>query len=227
MKKQYIFPLSVLLFSVFLVACGPSPAPVESIAKATYYHQPDLLERAWQLPVAQTYRDRFEYQANWAFCGPATIINLFHSLKLEGYTQDSLFERSRISYWKARFLGLTLDELAELVRANTTREVTVVRDVTLDEFRRQLQQANDPRFRFLINFDRRPLFGVSIGHHSPLGGYLADMDLVFVLDVLDRYQPFLVPTARLFEAVDTVDSETGLKRGLLRIAVPEASMPPG
>jgi hypothetical protein len=36
--------------------------------------------------------------------------------------------------------------------------------------------------------------------------------------VLEDYQPFLVPAARLYEAMDTVDSETGQKRGLIRVS---------
>jgi hypothetical protein len=50
-----------------------------------------------------------------------------------------------------------------------------------------------------------------------LGGYLPDEDLAFVLDVLEQYKPFLVPADRLYAAMDTVDPETGQKRGLLRV----------
>jgi hypothetical protein len=41
--------------------------------------------------------------------------------------------------------------------------------------------------------------------------------------VNDDFQPFLVSSARLFEAMDTIDTAAGLKRGLLRI---DASSPP-
>ena len=51
------------------------------------------------------------------------------------------------------------------------------------------------------------------------------MDYFFVLDVLDDYRPYLVPTARLYEAMDTVDTETGKKRGLLRIMILETDKP--
>ena len=37
------------------------------------------------------------------------------------------------------------------------------------------------------------------------------------LDVLERYRPFLVSSRRLYEALDTVDRETGKKRGLLQV----------
>ena len=62
-----------------------------------------------------------------------------------------------------------------------------------------------------------PLFGTGGGHHSSIGGYLEAEDLVFVLDVNASYQPWLVSTARLFEAMDTVDSASGEKRGLIKL----------
>ena len=53
------------------------------------------------------------------------------------------------------------------------------------------------------------------GHHSPIGAVVEDR--VFVLDVNKSYGPWLVPIEKLFEAMDTVDSSSGKKRGLLRI----------
>jgi phytochelatin synthase len=44
-----------------------------------------------------------------------------------------------------------------------------------------------------------------------------DRDLVFVLDVNARYGPWLVPTERLYRAVDSVDSDVRKKRGMLLI----------
>ncbi|TVR67425.1 MAG: hypothetical protein EA420_00510 [Candidatus Competibacteraceae bacterium] len=104
--------------------------------------------------------------------------------------------RAPVGYWKARILGLTLDELAQLIRANADLEVTVLRDLTLEEFRTHPHRANDPAYRYVLNFNRQPLFGVAIGHHSPLGGYLPDEGLAFVLDVLEQYKPFLFPADR-------------------------------
>jgi len=227
--RLHFVRLATLLWFFLVAACGPAPAPVDSIARAPYYQDPALLERAWQLPVARTYPNPLEYQINGAFCGPAAAVNLFRSLGIDRYDQESLFDRAEVSRWKARFMGLTLDELAGLIRSNADLEVAVLRDLTREAFRAHLQRANDPTVRYLINFDRRPLFGVDIGHFSPLGGYLADSDLVFVLDVLDEYKPFLVPADRLYAAMDTPDSETGKKRGLLLVraaASPAAETPP-
>ena len=77
--------------------------------------------------------------------------------------------------------------------------------------------------RYIINFHRGPLWGSGHGHFSPILGYLEAEDLVFVGDVNGDFQPFLVPTARLYEAMDTIDSDGNLKRGMLLIDV---SQPP-
>ena len=48
--------------------------------------------------------------------------------------------------------------------------------------------------------------------HSPIGGYLENEDLVFVLDVNSNFLPWLVDRTRLFAAVNTLDDDK--KRGL-------------
>ena len=113
--------------------------------------------------------------------------------------------------------GLTLDELAVVAGTSTHHQVAVLRDLTYGEFRGELLRSNDPGRRYVINFDRRRLFGEGHGHFSPIGGFLADRDLVLVLDVNARYGAFLVDARRLFQAMDTMDSTSGKKRGLLAL----------
>jgi len=113
------------------------------------------------------------------------------------------------------FFGLTLDELAEVARAHTTRKVTVLRDLTPDEFREHLQKSNDAGRRYIINFRRREIFGAGGGHFSPIAGYFENEDLVFVLDVNENFRPWLIERSRLFAAMNTLDSDK--KRGLLLI----------
>ena len=71
-----------------------------------------------------------------------------------------------------------------------------------------------------MNFNRGPLFAKSMGHHSPIAGYLADEDLVLVLDVNEKYGPWLARSERLLEAINTVDRATHKKRGLLLMEEP-------
>jgi hypothetical protein len=218
---QYLvgqFKFYLLILAFFNVACG-NPQPqlgVDSIAHEPYYQSPLLLTRAWRLPVAAMYKEDLEYQINAAFCGPATAVSVFGSLGVEPeHTQSSLFEKADVGYWKARVMGLTLDEMAELMKANSNLAIAAQRNLSENQFRSYLRKANDPNYRLVINFHRGPLFGVDVGHFSPIGGYLEKQDLVFVLDVLEDYQPFLVPADRLFKAMDTIDASTGQKRGLI------------
>jgi hypothetical protein len=111
-------------------------------------------------------------------------------------------------------LGRTLDELADVARANPTRKITLPRDLGEGQFREHLRRSNDPG-RYIVSFSRERIFGVGVGHHSPTGGYLESEDLVFILDVNSDYRPWLVEPTRLFAAVNTLDGDK--KRGLLLI----------
>ena len=83
-----------------------------------------------------------------------------------------------------------------------------------------MAHANDASRRYVVNFNRGPLFGRGHGHHSPILGYLAEQDLVFVGDVnRDFGGPWLVKSARLYEAMDTTDGTSGKKRGLIVMEV--------
>ena len=64
-------------------------------------------------------------------------------------------------------MGLTLDELAEVTRTKTKRTVTVLRDLSPEEFQRHLRRANETGRRYIINFSRKEIFGAGAGHHSP------------------------------------------------------------
>jgi hypothetical protein len=192
-------------------------AVVVSIARASTYQDPALLERAWQLPAASAMRKRFVYQANGSVCGPTSVADVVRSLGHADASTKSVLQGSGWCWTGMCVGGLTLDQVAELARKQTQRKVTVLRNLTLSDFRRQLQQSNDAARRYVINFHRGPLFGQGHGHHSPIGGYLEELDLVFVLDVNEQFKPWLAPTERVFRAMDTLDGSSGQKRGLLRI----------
>ncbi len=92
-----------------------------------------------------------------------------------------------------------------------------MRPRTVDELRVELLASNDERRRFVANFARSSLFGSGGGQHSPLGGFLEEEDLAFVLDVNAGFGPWLVRAERLFDAMNTIaDWSTGMTRGLAR-----------
>ncbi|GJD40793.1 phytochelatin synthase family protein [Methylobacterium bullatum] len=193
---------------------------VTSIETRPDFHDPALLARAWALPVAAAYRRRpYEYQRNPSFCGPATVANLLRSLGVD-FSQADVLRGTTFQPWFGVLVnGLTLEELADLIRRRLDRQVHVVRDLSLPAFRDLMKSGNDPRKRLIVNFHRGPLFGRGAGHFSPILGYLPSQDLVFVGDVNGDYRPFLVSSERLWRAVATHDNTSGKSRGLLIVDV--------
>jgi len=204
-------PVSIIIRGVFF----PPKLDVPSIKSEPTYQDAALLERAWHLPVAATYQRRLFFQPNGSVCGPTSVANVERSLGSESATVDSVLKGTGECWSGICWMGLSLDELAEVARHATGRKVTVLRNLTLAQFREELTHVNDPARRYIVNFQRAPLFAKGGGHHSPIAAYLEPEDLVLVLDVNENFKPWLVKSERLFKAVDTGD--TGKKRGLLRI----------
>jgi hypothetical protein len=190
---------------------------VTPITASADYQDPARLRAAFALPVASRYESAgVVYQPNGSICGPTSVANVARTFDRPGATPDAVLEGTgKCRLFGVCVMGLTLEELADVARRATGRTVTIVRDLNLEELRKHLVRANDPARRYIANFNRGPLFGVDMGHHSPIAGYLESDDLVLVLDVNETYKPWLVRSERLFEAIDTVDGSTGKKRGLL------------
>jgi hypothetical protein len=188
-----------------------SPQLIESSVTRTS----ELVERAWRLPVATTFNRQLSWQSNGSRCGPAAIANAYRSLGEAASTEGKVLAGTGRCWTGVCILGLTLDELADVARANTRRKITVLRDLGEEQFREHLRRSNDPGRRYIVNFSRERIFGAGVGHHSPIGGYLESEDLVFILDVNPDYQPWLVERTRLFAAVNSLDGDK--KRGLLLI----------
>lgn len=208
---------SAVVLPIFISTGHADYARVVSIKETREYQDPALLKKAWLLPVAAAYQADIDFQKNGSVCGPASLVNVLHSLKQPG-NQEGILQGSGFSTVMGYLPeGLTLDQLAEISRQKLQRRVTVLRDLDLAAFREQLTHVNDPARRYVINFSRGPLFGTGGGHHSPLAGYLIQEDLVLVLDVNKKYGPWLVKSDRLYEAMNTVDATAQKKRGLLLI----------
>jgi hypothetical protein len=206
--------LGLLLILAINGVIGPPTASPEAIASSVQ-HDPVTLDRAHALPAASSYGSDLQWQSNGSTCGPASLVNAFRSLGDDAPDEGAVLDPSGLCPIGMCFGGLTLDELALVAETYGKREVQVLRDISEDEFLEQLKLSNDPRRRVIVNFTRKPIFGTGGGHHSPIGGYLEDEDLVLVLDVNEAYQPWLIERERLFAAMDTQDG--GKKRGLLII----------
>jgi hypothetical protein len=183
----------------------------ESIRRNPAWQQSELLERAWQLPVAKLYAPLLS-QSLRSICGPTSVANVLRTMQVR--TGNNPFRRFGL---RAMSLDQLVRESAEILPPGWS--VEAVRPPTLEAFRHELRRSNDVRYRYVCNFSRGPLFGGGGGHHSPLGGWLEAEDLVFVLDVNSGFAPWLAPSERLFEATSTTaDWATGLTRGLARFS---------
>lgn len=193
-----------------------SPAKISPDAiQSSVVQKTTLIDSAWHLPVAASFRREITWQSNGSRCGPASVANTLRSIGEDETTEAAVLEGTGKCWSGFCIIGLTLDELAEVARTKTRREVTVLRDLTEAEFREHMKRTNDPSRRYIVNFTREKIFGAGGGHHSPIGGYLKAEDMVFVLDVNENYKPWLVKRERLFSAMNTLDG--GKKRGLLLI----------
>jgi hypothetical protein len=185
-----------------------SSLPFASIRSSPAYQRSELLERAWALPVARLYAPLLS-QSFTSICGPTSVANVLRSMGVR--TGRNPFRRFGL---RAMSLEQVVNEAAEVVpegwRANA------VRPGTIDALRLELRLSNDPSRRYVTNFSRASLFGHGGGHHSPLGGYLEEEDLAFVLDVNAGFGPWLVDAQRLFDAMNGDDWSGGLTRGLAR-----------
>ena len=219
MRRRWIVLLLVLIGLVAGSATFLLPPAVSSDAiERSVTRTPALMEKAWRLPVAAAFGGAVTWQSNASTCGPASLANVFRSLADRTASEKAVLDDTGMCWTSYCVIGLSLDELADLARLKTTRKVTVLRDLSAEQFQEHLRRSNDPHFRYIVNFDRARIFGAGAGHHSPIGGYLENEDLVLVLDVNRNFGPWLIERKRLFAALDTEDG--GRKRGLLLIEGP-------
>ena len=201
-----------------LAACSPAAAPARftSMVSAPAYQNAALLKQASELPVATEYADvGFECQANPSVCGPTTVANMVQLLG-HNETQSSLLRDAKLfNIFGPLPGGVTLDQAGQILARESGREVTVL-PASISP---RLMVANDPHFRFLINFDRQPLFRRRHGHFSVFLGYLRADNLVFVGDVNEDFKPWPASPERVFSAMNTLDSATSKSRGLLGITL--------
>ena len=176
------------------------------------------LEEALATPVARRYLRDFRTQETLSSCGPSSVLNVLASLDDPIPNESTLFEGKPWQRLRMRLLGMTLDDVAALLQERGVGRVEVLRDLPYQAFLTTLSRCNDLANRCIVNFDREPVFGVSVGHFSPIGGYDPREDRVTLLDVTPGFGPTLIPSELLHAGVQTKDSEAGQSRGILIVS---------
>ena len=68
----------------------------------------------------------------------------------------------------------------------------------------------------VVSYDRRGLKQTGSGHFSPIGGFHKAEDLVLIMDTARfKLPPHWAPLSTLWEAMKTLDPETGKPRGYM------------
>lgn len=122
---------------------GQSRVPAEAIAFSVT-RTPELMERAWHLPVPAIFHGNVNWQSSSSRCGPAAVANAYRSLGETASTEGKALAGTGRCWTGLCILGLTLGELAEVARTNTSRKVTVLRNLSEAQFLEHLRRSNDP-----------------------------------------------------------------------------------
>src|SRR5437899_5433760 len=114
-RRHYISIISIVvaagLLGAGVLVVGQSHVPAKAIASSVT-RTPELMERAWRLPVAATFNRQLTWQSNGSRCGPAALANVYRSLGDSAITEAKVLAGTGRCWTGVCILGLTLDELA-------------------------------------------------------------------------------------------------------------------
>lgn len=177
---------------------------------------------------------QFVTQKNQAYCGVASSVMVLNALAIPApeapeygtyhlFTQDNFFNAQTQNVVAAEVVaqkGMTLDQLGKLLESYQVKvEVHHGGDVTLDEFRSMVVNNLQETGNFvLVNYLRKAIGQETGGHISPIAAYNKETDRFLILDVSRyKYPPVWVKASELWQAIATVDSDSGKTRGFVLI----------
>lgn len=187
-----------------------SPEGQEIAARATATADLAALKRAW------------ESQELGSWCGVASGTIAVNALG--GHvTQDDLLATDADGvkgFWGVTFGGMTLSELAAILRAHGFAAATHhAEDTDLEGFRSllvdSLMRSSDVA---IVNYHRTGVNQEGPGHLSPVGAYDELSDRFLILDTASYKYPWVwVNAETLYRAANTPDPASGRSRGYLLV----------
>lgn len=176
--------------------------------------------------------ETFHTQAEPAFCGLGTLVNILNALEVDPgtvwkgvwrwYSEEML--DCCLPLAEIESSGTTFDDFICLARCQgLCTEATRAESSSIDAFRAVVLEASRrDDVALAVSYSRRALGQTGDGHFSPIGGYHATSDKVLILDVARfKLPPHWVPLASLWEAMLPKDSVTGKSRGFAIISRPD------
>ena len=179
--------------------------------------------------------NQFVTQINQAYCGVASSVMVLNALGLPApessqykpfhvFTQENFFDREEtkkvVSPELVSRRGMTLAQLGGLLTSHGAKvQVYYGSDVDLARFRSLLVQNLSKRDNFaIVNYLRKTIGQERGGHISPIAAYNQRTDRFLILDVSRyKYPPVWVKSVDLWQAIKTVDSDSGKTRGFVLV----------
>ncbi len=179
--------------------------------------------------------NQFVTQINQAYCGVASSVMVLNALGLPApespqykpfhvFTQDNFFNRAETKKVVSPDLvakrGMTLVQLGDLLTSHGAKvQIYYGSDVDLERFRSLLLQNLTKRDNFaIVNYLRKTIGQERGGHISPIAAYNQRTDRFLILDVSRyKYPPVWVKAVDLWQAIKTMDSDSGKTRGFVLV----------
>ncbi|CAM9786851.1 unnamed protein product [Pylaiella littoralis] len=171
--------------------------------------------------------EQFRTQDEPAFCGLSTLTMVLNSLAVDPgrawkgpwrwYHESMLDCCAPLDVVKDK--GITMPALGCLARCNgLTVQMEGPDTHAIGDLRGVIEECCSEEIGkvVVVSYDRRGLKQTGTGHFSPIGGYHRSKDHVLIMDTARfKLPPHWVPLSVLWEAMKTVDPETGKARGYL------------
>ncbi len=179
--------------------------------------------------------NQFVTQSNQAYCGVASSVMVLNALGLPApdaaqykpfkvFTQENFFNRLETSQVVSAEIvsrrGITLGQLGGLLTSHGAKvQVYYGANLDLNQFRSILIKNLSLRDNFaIVNYLRKSIGQERGGHISPIAAYSQKTDRFLILDVSRyKYPPVWVKAVDLFQAISTIDSDSGKTRGFVLV----------
>ncbi|MPY76701.1 MAG: glutathione gamma-glutamylcysteinyltransferase [Alphaproteobacteria bacterium] len=234
---------AILFVALFLHACATAAPPAaKKDARITGSYVTLISDEGRQRIERSPHRvdyvslmATFIMQERQTLCSVATGVTILNALPLHRpvdpryapypfFTQANYFN-DRVDAIITRDttlkIGQTLQQAASVMAAHgAVTKAYHAADSSIDEFRRIARANMDTRTDFIaVNYLRNHVGQPRGAHFSPLAAYDEPSDSFLVLDVARyKFPPVWVTVADLFDAMNTLDTDSGKTRGFIVVS---------
>ncbi|OUM57560.1 hypothetical protein PIROE2DRAFT_48625 [Piromyces sp. E2] len=165
-------------------------------------------------------------QSELTYCGLSSLCIILNALEVDPmypwkggwrfYTDYNIRCPPHIDREIIDIQGITLEQFSDLAKFNFLEEVKFCRasNITKEEFIKDVERiSKQTREVMTLNFARNVIKQTGQGHVCSLGGYNKKRRMALLLDVArHKYPVYWVPIDLLWDAINTIDNETGISR---------------